>query len=123
MPAIFIPARKSFNFISVVNSHGWRQLAPFSYDEDANMLSYVLRLSNGGGIEVKLHDGIDGVKLETQRLNKSEQKEVTDTVTWMFGLDMNFTPFYTAARGEPKLAHVKKRSLGRLLRAPTLFED
>jgi 3-methyladenine DNA glycosylase/8-oxoguanine DNA glycosylase len=123
MPAIFVPARKPFNFVSVVNSHGWRQLAPFSYDEDADMLSYVLRLSNGRVIEVKLHDGTDGVKIETQRLKKSEQNEVVDTVNWMFGLDLDFSPFYTAARGEPKLAHVKKRSLGRLLRAPTLFED
>ena len=118
-----LPARKPFNFTSVVNSHGWRQLAPFSYDGNANTLSYVLRLSNGRVIELKLRDATDGVTVETQKLNKSERKEVMDKVTWMFGLDMDFALFYIASRGEPKLARVKKRALGRVLRSPTLFED
>jgi 3-methyladenine DNA glycosylase/8-oxoguanine DNA glycosylase len=41
----------------------------------------------------------------------------------MFGLDMDFSPFYAAARGEPKLRRLKKLALGRVLRSPTLFED
>jgi 3-methyladenine DNA glycosylase/8-oxoguanine DNA glycosylase len=118
-----LPARKPFNFLSVVNSHGWRQLAPFSFDENTNMLSYLLRLSSGRVVELKLRDAIDGVTVETQKLNKSERKEVADKVTWMFGLDMDFALFYIASRGEPKLARVKKRALGRVLRSPTLFED
>ena len=118
-----LPARKPFNFLSVVNSHGWRQLAPFSYDEDANTLFYVMRLSNGHVVELKLRDATDGLTVETQKLNKSEQKEVADKVTWMFGLDMDFALFYITSRGEPKLARVKKRALGRVLRSPTLFED
>lgn len=118
-----LPARKPFNFLSVVNSHGWRQLAPFSYDENTETLSYILRLSNGRVLELKLRDGTDGVTVETEKLNKSEQKEVTDQVTWMFGLDMDFSLFYTASHGEPKLARAKKRALGRVLRSPTLFED
>jgi len=28
-----LSARPPFNFLSVLNSHGWRQLAPFSYDQ------------------------------------------------------------------------------------------
>ncbi|MCI0553259.1 MAG: hypothetical protein L0287_20110 [Anaerolineae bacterium] len=118
-----IPARKPFNFLSVVNSHGWRQLAPFSYDEATNTLHHILLLSNGRVIELKLRDGIYGVNVETEKLNRSEKKEVTDIVTWMFGLDLDFSAFYAASRREPKLARAKKLSLGRLLRAPTVFED
>ena len=118
-----IPARKPFNFLSVVNSHGWRQLAPFSYDELTNTLSYILRLSTGRVIELKFHDVTDGVLVETEKLDKREKKEVVDIVTWMFSLDMDFSRFYAASRGELKLARAKKLSLGRLLRAPTLFED
>jgi 3-methyladenine DNA glycosylase/8-oxoguanine DNA glycosylase len=118
-----LPARKPFNFLSVVNSHGWRQLAPFSFDENTSTLSYVLRLSSGRVVELKLRDATDGVTVETQKLNNSERKEVADKVTWMIGLDMDFALFYTASRGEPKLARVKKRALGRVLRSPTLFED
>jgi 3-methyladenine DNA glycosylase/8-oxoguanine DNA glycosylase len=118
-----LPARKPFNFSSVVNSHGWRQLAPFSYDEDASALGYILRLSNARVIELRMSDGKDSVIVETDRLNKTEQKDVTDAVAWMFGLDMDFSAFYAASRAEPKLARVKKQALGRVLRSPTLFED
>ena len=118
-----LPARKPFKFMSVVNSHGWPQLAPFSFDENTYTLSYVLRLSNARVIELKLSDGKDGVNMETDKLKKSEQDEVMDVVNWMFGLDMDFSTFYAASRVEPKLARVKKQALGRLLRSPTLFED
>lgn len=118
-----LSARPAFKFLSVVNSHGWRQLAPFSYDELTNILSYVLRLSTGRVIELKFHDGTDGVMVKTAKLDKLEKKEVVDTAMWMFGLDLDFSRFYRAAREEPKLARAKKLSLGRLLRAPTLFED
>ena len=118
-----LPARKPFKFISVVKSHGWHQLAPFSFDETTNTLSYVLRLSNARVIELKISDGKEGVSVETDKLNKPEQKETADAVAWMFRLDTDFSAFYAASRAEPKLAHVKKQALGRLLCSPTLFED
>ena len=118
-----LPARPPFNFLSVVNSHGWRQLAPFSYDETTNTLGYILRFSNGRVVTLKLHDAGDGVNVETEKLDKIERKEATDKASWMFGLDMDFARFYRASRGEPKLRRTKKLALGRVLRSPTLFED
>ncbi len=118
-----LSARPPFKFLSVVNSHGWRQLAPFSYQEETNTLHHILRLSNGRVIELKLRDAIDGVNVEMEKLDRTEKKEVTNIITWMFGLDMDYSGFHAAARGEPKLARARKLSLGRLLRSPTLFED
>ena len=118
-----LSARPPFNFLSVINSHGWRQLAPFSYDETTSTLSYVLRLSNGHVIELNLRDAVEGVRVETEKLDRVERREVADKVTWMFGLDMDFSLFYAASGAEPKLARAKKRALGRVLRSPTLFED
>lgn len=112
-----------FNFLSVVNSHGWCQLAPFFYDETTNTLCYILQLLNGRVVELKMRDATNGVSVETEKLDRTERKEVADKVTWMFGLDMDFSRFYAASRGEPKLALAKKRALGRVLRSPTLFED
>lgn len=123
MPTILVSARKPFNFTSVINSHGWRQLAPFSYDETANTLSYVLRLSTGRVIELHFQDATEAVRVETPKLERGERREVTDRVTWMFGLDMDFSHFYAASRREQKLAHAKKLARGRVLRSPTLFED
>jgi 3-methyladenine DNA glycosylase/8-oxoguanine DNA glycosylase len=118
-----LSARPPFNFLSVVNSHGWRQLVPFSYDENNNILFYVLRLSNGRVIKLGLSDGTEGVIVETEKLDKTERKEVTDAISWILGLEMDFARFYAASRGEPKLKRAKKLALGRVLRSPTLFED
>ncbi|HUF00181.1 MAG TPA: hypothetical protein VMN99_13065 [Anaerolineales bacterium] len=118
-----LSARPPFNFLSVINSHGWRQLASFSYDENSNMLSYVLRLSNGRVVELKFRDGTDGVLVETEKLDRTERRQVADRVKWMFGLDMDFSLFYAASGTEQKLARAKERALGRVLRSPTLFED
>jgi 3-methyladenine DNA glycosylase/8-oxoguanine DNA glycosylase len=123
MTKLDLPARKPFSFTSVIDSHGWRQLAPFSYDGTTHTLGYTLRLSNARVVELKLRDGKDSVNLETDKLNKAEQKEVLDVVTWMFGLNLDFSDFYAASRLEPKLARTKKQALGRMLRSPTLFED
>ena len=123
MTKIFLRARPPFNFLSVVNSHGWRQLAPFSYDEKTNTLSYILRLSNRRVIELKIREGTDGLVVETEKLDANERREVKEKVSWMFGLDMDFSRFYAASRSEPKLASARERALGRVLRSPTLFED
>lgn len=118
-----LPARKPFKFLSVVQSHGWYQLAPFHLDEESNTLHYILQLANGRVVELKLRDAVDGIIVETDKLEKSERQEVAGKVTWMFGLDMDFSRFYAASRGEPKLKRIKQRSLGRVLRSPTVFED
>ena len=118
-----LPARPPFNFLSVVRSHGWFQLAPFHFDEQINTLHYILQLSSGRVVELKLRESAKGVNVEAERLNSPEKKEVTNRVTWMFGLDMDFSAFYAATHAEPRLARAKKQALGRLLRAPTLFED
>ena len=118
-----LPARPPFNFLSVVRSHGWFQLAPFHFDEQTNTLHYILHLSSGRAVELKLRESAKGVNVEAERLNSPEKKEVTYKVTWMFGLDMDFSAFYAATGAEPRLARAKKQSLGRLLRASTLFED
>ena len=120
-----LSARPPFNFLSVVNSHGWPQLAPFSYDEQTNTLGYILRLSNGRVVGLRIHEGADAdaVMVETEKLDAAERKEVKEKVTWMFGLDMDFSLFYDASSGHPKLARAKEHAFGRVLRSPTLFED
>ena len=118
-----LPARKPFNFHSVVHSHGWYQLAPFQFDEESNTLCYVLQVASGRVIELKMRDAGDGVGVETEKLDKAERKEVEDKVRWMFDLDSDFSHFYEAARREPKLAQAEALARGRVLRSPTVFED
>jgi 3-methyladenine DNA glycosylase/8-oxoguanine DNA glycosylase len=56
-------------------------------------------------------------------VDKDEKREIRKIVTWMLGLDQDFSTFYKLARKEPKLAHVEKKAQGRVLRSQTLFED
>jgi 3-methyladenine DNA glycosylase/8-oxoguanine DNA glycosylase len=119
-----LSARPPFNFVSVVNSHGWRQLAPFTFDEQTSTLSYVLRASNGRVMQLDMRDANAGVSVEVNgKLSKLEANEVKEAVSWMFFLDADFSSFYKAARGEPKLRKAAKFAYGRVLRSPTLFED
>ncbi len=118
-----LPARQPFKFYSVIHSHGWYQLAPFQYDEEANLLSYVLQLANGRVLELKMRESVEGVAVETEKLDRSERREVAEKVIWMFDLDSDFSHFYEAARKEPKLRQAEELARGRILRSPTVFED
>ena len=117
-------ARQPFNFRSVVNSHGWVQLAPFRLNEDGFVLSYVDRLANGRVVEYRICEAPGGVTVDAPgRFSRAEQSEVTRKVHWMLALDQDFSLFYKVARMEPKLRHVRKLARGRVLRSPTFFED
>lgn len=122
MPFI-LPARPPFSFQAVVRSHGWVQLAPFTFDQDSGVLAYVACLASGRVLELRLQAAPGGVSVEAGKLSVSEKNEVTRMVTWMLALDQDLSAFYEAARHEPKLAHVEAKGAGRVLRSPNFFED
>ncbi len=124
MTTFTLTARQPFNFDSVVNSHGWVQLAPFRFDEPSASLLYTDHLTNGRIVEYRIRAAPKGVQVATQRaLGKAERREVAEKVTWMLGLDLDFAAFYQAARAEPKLRKARRLAYGRVLRSPTFFED
>jgi 3-methyladenine DNA glycosylase/8-oxoguanine DNA glycosylase len=121
---IYLPARPPFSFQAVVHSHGWVQLAPFRQDEAQQRLTYVDRLSTGRVAAYTLTEADSGARLHvTAHLNAAEQAEAARKVSWMLGLEQDFSEFYAMASGEPELAHVVGRAQGRVLRSPTVFED
>ncbi|MBN1450665.1 MAG: DNA-3-methyladenine glycosylase 2 family protein [Anaerolineales bacterium] len=121
---ISLPARQPFIFRNAVRSHGWYQMAPFDYNEEAGLLNYVIQLETGKVLEMGVREAPGGVSVETSgKLTRAETSELADKVTWMLGLDMDFSTFYAAVRKEPKLANAEKTARGRVLRSPTFFED
>jgi 3-methyladenine DNA glycosylase/8-oxoguanine DNA glycosylase len=123
MSILNLSARQPFNFHSVVNSHGWLQLAPFRFDDASQTLFYTDRLSNGRILDYQMSGSPHGVRVEADSLNLAERKEVKEKISWMLGLDQDFSSFYKVARREPKLRRAQKLARGRVLRSPTLFED
>jgi 3-methyladenine DNA glycosylase/8-oxoguanine DNA glycosylase len=119
-----LSARPPFNFLSVVHSHGWVQLAPFRFEEASGSLFYTDRLSDHRVLEYRMSAAPQGVRVSVNgTLNKAEQSEVKEKITWMFGLDQDFSSFYKVARREPKLRKAEKLARGRVLRSPSFFED
>ena len=121
---LHLAALPPFSLSAVVLSHGWIRLPPFGYDRDSGTLTYVTRLGSDTitGLQIaEVRDGVDVTAGAT--LTAQEQAELAAQVTWMLGLNQDLVPFYTQARGEPKLAHVIGSARGRILRSSTLFED
>ena len=119
-----LAAQPPFNFLSVVHSHGWYQLAPNTWDEAAGALTTVTRLSTGRVRRLTCTAAGAGLAVTVPgRLSRREQAEVTAQAARMFNLAADFSAFYALADAEPRLAHVRGDAHGRFLRAPTLFED
>lgn len=121
---IQISAKPPFSLQSVINSHGWVRLAPFSSISNDNGLGYILQLQSGSVLQLEINSKDDGVAVDLEfPVSDSETDEIKQAVTWMLGLDQDFSDFYILAVQEPKLAHVVENAQGRVLRSPTLFED
>ncbi len=113
----------NFNLPAVVRSHGWIQMTPFT-ETSEHGLGYVLRLHTGRVISFEVHTHQKNLLVETSdNLTQPEQSELTAAISWMLGLDQDFSEFYALAAHEPKLAKMVERQAGRVLRSPTLFED
>ncbi len=113
----------SFNLAAVVRSHGWIQRAPFGETAEHGLI-YILRLGTGRVIRFEVRTDQAGLHVDTSdQLTAPEQTELTKTITWMLGLDLDFTEFYALVQREPKLAKMVDRHAGRVLRSATLFED
>ncbi|MBS1252598.1 MAG: DNA-3-methyladenine glycosylase [Anaerolineales bacterium] len=113
-----------FSLSAVAQSHGWVRLAPFEEGGDASGLTYVDRLGSGRVVALRVREAAGGVAVEVDdTLSAAERDEIAHKVTWMLGLDQDFSDFYALARDEVKLARVEREAQGRVLRSPTLFED
>jgi 3-methyladenine DNA glycosylase/8-oxoguanine DNA glycosylase len=117
-------AHPPFSLSAVLRSHGWVKLAPFVADEHGSHLSRIERLHSGRVVELLIQEADGGVTVDlSDGLMQSELHEAEDKVTWMLGLDQDFSAFYDVARDEPKLGQVEAQAQGRVLRSPTIFED
>ncbi len=125
MPTQFeLHGRMPYAFDAVVQSHGWVQLAPFTWNQDDGTLCYVDRLTSGRVVTLRANAAPGGARVTVdETLTPGEAAEVNDKATWMLALAQDLSAFYARARSEPKLQQVESQARGRLLRSPTLFED
>ena len=118
-----VPA--NFNLRSTITSHGWCVLAPFSADRDLGTLRLLLRPHGGKPIPVSVSQTTPAsivVKSESM-LAPSSQKSVTQLLRSMLRLDEDYSEFYVESKRQSGYRWVERAGAGRLLRAPTVFED
>lgn len=121
---LILSAQPPFRLKTVINSHGWVQLAPFIRHEAQASFTYLLELAQGQVVELHVAPADDGVAITLlDGLDDTAVAEISQKVAWMLGLGQDFADFYAAAQNEPKLAQVKPNAQGRLLRSATIFED
>jgi N-glycosylase/DNA lyase len=119
---VTLAAPRGFRLRAVAQSHGWYDLLPFAWD--GTRLTTVAMLGGApadvavaGGTKLTVSargDGADGA---------AARAELRAMVTAMLRLDEELAPLYALTDGDARLAYARGAAVGRLLRAPTAFED
>ena len=128
-----------FDLDRAVRSHGFYDLAPWSFVPDRRLLSRPLALRGGRVVRAEVAPRAEpggGLALRVGaqgRLSARESAEARALVRTCLALDEDLAPFHARIReleaappGRhplPRLAWAAERGAGRLLRSPTVFED
>ncbi len=104
----------------VARSHGWYDLAPFAWDEVRRTLSFVF-LADGVPERAVLSPRNGGVRAVTT----APARLARPVVARVLDLGSKLEPFHAlcAERRDEGFGWIADRRAGRVLRAPTLFED
>jgi 3-methyladenine DNA glycosylase/8-oxoguanine DNA glycosylase len=100
-----------------VRSHGWYDLPPFSYDKEKGTLRTIVS-REAADVLFQVRNGQLVVEGEGH-----DKNALTRIARRVFSLDVDLEGFARAVAGEPPLARGLAMGRGRMLRAPTLFED
>jgi 3-methyladenine DNA glycosylase/8-oxoguanine DNA glycosylase len=122
-----------FDLDRVVRSHGWYDLAPWTWDPARRTLARPLLLSTGRVVQVDVAEaGPAQLALRVKgrgRVAAGESAEIRRALRASLALDEDLAPFRARAleierSGGPRpVLSALDRGLGRLLRSPTVFED
>ncbi len=111
---------RSFRLERVARSHGWYDLPPFSWD--GARLSAVAH--TGGGVhDLAIAQTGDALTVTTSATRAADRRALAATVTAMLRLDEDLAPLYALTDGDARLAYARAHGVGRMLRAPTAYED
>jgi 3-methyladenine DNA glycosylase/8-oxoguanine DNA glycosylase len=114
-----------FSFRSCIGAHGWRFLAPFSWDEESETLSRVHRLRNGRVVHLSISEHThERLEINVENSDpKSNPREILESVSRMLQLSLPMGPFHAYCASRPELAHIPEGRHGRILISPTVWED
>ncbi|MFI5401716.1 MAG: Fe-S cluster assembly protein HesB [Planctomycetota bacterium] len=116
-----IAAPEGFSLWATVRSHGWSDLPPFDTDRTGHTL--VIRL--GRAIATVTQEGAAlRVALASRgALDAATRRAAIAAVRSCLRLDLDLSGFWEMCARDPELAWAAGAGAGRLLRAPTVFDD
>ncbi len=122
-----IPVPSGFNLWSTIHSHGWSALPPFVANKETRSLKQFVALSSEKIIPVEVYQP-DASSLEVRYtfpkpLSAGEKKELTSIVQSCLRIEEDYSEFYRHAKSMQQYRWILQHGAGRMLRAPTMFED
>ena len=124
--SLLIPAPEGFDFWRTARSHGWCALPPFSHDPEARSLTRIASLAGGRTARwtARAQDHAIALDVEYSRnIDPPTREEILAQLNTCLRLDEDFAPFHREARRHPRYRWIAAAGAGRMLRAPTMFED
>jgi len=111
------------DFARTIVSHGVAELPPNQVELDTQTLETTLPVQGGARtVRLTAQDGKLLVDTLAGRAGTRVRDTLASTVAHMFRLNDDLSGFYAVARGDGELAW-SAQGAGRMLRAPTVFED
>lgn len=119
-----IPVPTGFDFKRTLLSHGWCDLPPFENSNDAALIRVLDFEGQAEPVTVTITGDRNALNVRaSRRLVKRERASVERDVRHMFRLDEDLADFYSAVSTDAEFEWVARDGAGRLMRAPTLYED
>jgi 3-methyladenine DNA glycosylase/8-oxoguanine DNA glycosylase len=106
-------------FARTIVSHGVAELPPNRVDLETRTLETTLPVMRGART-VRISAG--GASMRVETVAGTFHKQLAETVAHMFRLDEDLSRFYTLVAEDRELSWCAAGA-GRMLRAPTVFED
>lgn len=124
---ITLDAPKDFDFWRTVNSHGWCSLLPFSVDKEQRTLNRIFILTDGSLVLCQISDQKNSklnIKVHSSvLLTAAHRYEAIQQIASCLRLTEDFSDFYRETRRYQEYRWIAKIKAGRMLRAPSVFED
>ncbi len=119
-----ITTPRTFSFKRTIISHGWCELLPFEIDRERWVLTRTLDAGNSSPLTLSIAATKRALRINTSRaVGKKSADRIVHAVRHMLRLDDDMTAFYKATQDNPDFEWISNQGAGRLLRAPTVFED
>jgi 3-methyladenine DNA glycosylase/8-oxoguanine DNA glycosylase len=123
---IRLSAPEDFDFWLTAYSHGWCDLPPFSFDPLKRTLGRVLTFNDGTTAFALLNGSGSPIKAaisSRKPLSTGHRSEARWQLRECLRMNEDFSGFHARAKEIPRFRWIAEARAGRLLRAPTVFED